>query len=266
VFAYLLLRALGFTHGIATLGTVSLLFATTFLHYVQICQENNLMLAMSLAGCFRLLRWLDSGAARYAALAGAAFGFSLLIRLTTMGDTGGAFVFLALALWWGPRRPLASLAWFLPPFLAGAAVERGYQFLRFAQWGGTYYSSQGVQHLFPPRPPGIGLGTSLWMPQNSIFLYDPLLPLALILLIAFWAATAPRVRALALGALSTLATSRPPASTRGAPAMCRRPFISCACWPCRCSAPTGAPSGARCGRPPSCSSPGAWSSRSPPCC
>lgn len=50
VFAYLLRRALRFAHGAATLGTLSLLFATTFLHYTQICQENNLMLAMMLAG------------------------------------------------------------------------------------------------------------------------------------------------------------------------------------------------------------------------
>ena len=42
------------------------------------------------------------------------------------------------------------------------------------------------------------------MPQNSIFLHDPLLPLALILLIAFWASTSARIRALALGALATL--------------------------------------------------------------
>jgi len=207
VFAYLLLRALGFAHGAATLGTLSLLFATTFLHYTQICQENNLMLAMMLAGLFGFARWLDTGQGRYAALAGAAFGFSLLIRITTLSDAGGAFVFLALAWWWGPRRPLSSLGWFLPPFLAGVAIERCYQFIRFQQWSGNYYSPMGLQNLFPSRLPGSGsgYGESLWMPQNSIFLYDPLLPLALILLIAFWAATSPRTRALALGALATLA-------------------------------------------------------------
>ncbi|MBL0159085.1 MAG: hypothetical protein IPP47_18525 [Bryobacterales bacterium] len=210
VFAYLLLRALAFSHGIATLGTLSLLFATTFLHYLQICQENNLMLALSLAGLFGVARWLDTGAGRYAALAGAAFGYSLLVRPTTLGDAGGAFVFLVLALWWGPRRPLvslASLAWFLPPFLAGGMAERGYQFLRFGVWTGTYYttSGSGVQDLFPPRPPGTGYGSSLWFPQNSIFLFDPLLPLLLILLAVFWTATAPKVKAVALGALATLA-------------------------------------------------------------
>ncbi|HEY3440965.1 MAG TPA: hypothetical protein VGK29_09445 [Paludibaculum sp.] len=204
-FAYLLLRALAFAHGIATLGTLSLLFVTTFLHYLQICQENNLMLALSLAGLYGVTRWLDTGAGRFAALAGAAFGYSLLIRLTTLGDAGGAFLFLVLALWWGPRRPLASLAWFLPPFLAGCLAERSYQFLRFGVWTGTYYSYAGVQALFPPRSPGSGYGSSLWMPQNSIFLYDPLLPLLLTLLVVFWAATAPKVKALALGALATLA-------------------------------------------------------------
>ena len=117
IFAYLLLLALGFEHGAAALGTLSLLFATTFLHYTQICQENNLMLAMMLAGLYGFARWLDTGRGRYAALAGAAFGFSLLIRITTLSDAGGAFVFLALAWWWGPRRPLGSLGWFLPPFL-----------------------------------------------------------------------------------------------------------------------------------------------------
>jgi hypothetical protein len=205
VFAYLLLRALGFAHNVSTLGTLSLLFATTFLHYMQICQENNLMLALALCGSYGVARWLDTGGARYAALAGAAFGGSLLVRLTTLADAGGAFVFLALALWWGPRRPLGSLAWFVPPFLAGGVIERCYQYLRFEQWSGTYYSTLGVQHLFPTRPPGSGYASSLITPHNSIFLYDPLLPLALVLLVAFWAITAPRVRALALGALATLA-------------------------------------------------------------
>lgn len=205
VFAYLLLRSLGFAHGVATLGTLSLLFATTFLHYVQTCQENNLMLALALAGSYGFARWLDTGVGRFAALAGAAFGFSLLVRPTTLADTGGACVFLALALWWGPRRPLGSLAWFLPPFLAAAAIERWYQDLRFQQWGGTYYSSLGLHTLFPSGPSWSGYGASLWMPQNSIFFYDPLLPLALLLLAVFWAAKAPRIRALALGALATLA-------------------------------------------------------------
>ena len=204
LFAYLLLRTLGFAHGVSTLGVLSLLFATTFLHYVQICQENNLLMALALAGSFALARWMDTGAPRYAALAGAAFGFSLLVRITALGDAGGAFVFLALAWWWGPRRPLGSLAWFIPPFLTAVGIERCYQYIRFGQWTGTYYSSQGVQTLFVPRPPLKGIGASLWMPQNSIFLFDPLLPMALLLLVVFWTLTAPRVRALALGALATL--------------------------------------------------------------
>ncbi len=160
---------------------------------------------VALGGSYGVARWLDTGGPRYAALAGAAFGGSLLVRLTTLADAGGAFVFLALALWWGPRRPLGSLAWFAPPFLAGGLIERCYQYLRFEQWSGTYYSTLGVQHLFPKRPPGLGYDSSLFTPHNSIFLYDPLLPLALFLLVAFWTITAPRVRALALGALATLA-------------------------------------------------------------
>lgn len=92
-------------------------------------------------------------------------------------------------------------------FLAGCLAERGYQFLRFGVWTGTYYttSGSGVQNLLPPRPPGLGYDSSLSLAKLHLSLRSAASPPLLILLAVFWAATAPKVKAVALGALATLA-------------------------------------------------------------
>src|SRR5512140_373833 len=146
--AYLLLRRLGFPHAPSALGVLSLLLATTFLHYVQNCQETNLMLACALAGAHSIVLWLRSQRPRDAALAGATFGYAFLIRPTTLADTGGAMVFLFLSLYWTParsgdavRRWLGFARSFLPVLAAFVLVERLYQHLRFGNWLGTYWGS-----------------------------------------------------------------------------------------------------------------------------
>ncbi|WP_321472016.1 hypothetical protein [uncultured Paludibaculum sp.] len=217
-FAYLLLRQLNFAHAPATLGTLSLLLATTFLHYIQNCQENSLMLAMALAGAFFTLRWLDHRRWRDAAWAGSAFGVSLLARLTTLADSAGIVLCLLLLLLWkygsGKTAAAALLAYAKGCALAFAvfvAIERLYQYHRFWTFRGTYYtpflepapstSNSGGMFNYPLIS---GLQDALLSPQNSIFLFDPLLVIALVALAIFWRRLEPRVRALALGATATL--------------------------------------------------------------
>jgi len=206
VFAYLLLRRLEFPHRPAALGTLSLLLATTFLHYQQNCQENNLLLAWALIGTYYLATWRESGLARHAAAAGVAFGCSMLVRPTALADLGGALIFLMLL---RPRGLHRFAAAFLPPWLLLVVIERSYQHARFGNWFGTYY---GAVSLSGGAPAGLvystpfftGVGKALWSHDHSIFLYDPLLVLTLILLVVYWRRIAPPVRAFAVGALATL--------------------------------------------------------------
>ncbi|MBN9657267.1 MAG: glycosyltransferase family 39 protein [Acidobacteria bacterium] len=217
-FAYLLLRRLQFPHAPAALGTLSLLLATTFLHYIQNCQENSLMLAMALGGAFYTLRWLVHRRWQDAAWAGSAFGVSFLTRLTTLADAAGIVLCLLLVLFWQHRNlraPASALLdyskGFVPAFTLFVAIERLYQYHRFWTFRGTYYTA----FLEPPpstdnsgnmfnHPLLSGIRDALWSPQNSIFLFDPLLLITVILLILFWRRLEPRVRALALGAAATL--------------------------------------------------------------
>jgi hypothetical protein len=217
LFAYLLLRRMGFPHGPSALGVLSLLLATTFLHYLQNCQENNLMLACALAGAHFIALWLRNERPRDAALAGAAFGYAFLIRPTTLADTGGAMVFLFLSLRWtsdrtgdAVRRWLGFARSFLPVLAAFVFIERLYQYARFGNWLGTYWGSVPL----PGSSTGgwmfggnfrHGIGAALWSPDSSIFLFDPLLALSLAMLAAFWKKIDVRVRAFAAGAVAALA-------------------------------------------------------------
>lgn len=217
-FGYLLLRRLGFLHAPATSGVLSLLTATTCLHYIQNCQENLLMLAMALIGAERTFRWLDDHRWRDAAYAGAAFGLSLLTRLTTLADAAGVLIALLLMLLWqkqGLRTAAQSLLsyakGFVPTFAACAAIERLYQYHRFWTFRGTYYtpflepqpSTDRSGNMFN-NPMLAGWTEPLFSPQNSIFLYDPLLLAALILVVVYWRRIEPRLRAFALGSIATL--------------------------------------------------------------
>ncbi|QOY87364.1 glycosyltransferase family 39 protein [Paludibaculum fermentans] len=217
-FAYLLLRQLKFAHAPAALGTLSLLLATTFLHYIQNCQENSLMLAMALAGGFFTLRWFDHRQWRDAVWAGAAFGFSFLTRLTTLADAAGIVLCLLLLLLWDTRNmkttAAALLAYakaFTPAFAVFLLIERLYQYHRFWTFRGTYYtpflepppSTDSSGNMFN-NPLLAGVKEALWTPQNSIFLFDPLLVITLLALGVLWRQLEPRVRAFALGAAATL--------------------------------------------------------------
>ncbi|MGC4048574.1 MAG: glycosyltransferase family 39 protein [Paludibaculum sp.] len=217
-FAYLLLRQLRFAHAPATFGTLSLLLATTFLHYIQNCQENSLMLAMTLGGALYTLRWLDHRRWRDAAWAGAAFGVSFLTRLTTLADLAGVLLCLLLLLLWQHRnlhQPASALLshakGFVPAYALFIAIERLYQYHRFWTFRGTYYtpfvepppSTDKSGNMFN-HPLSSGIWDALWSPQNSIFLFDPLLLITVIVLVLFWSRLEPRVRAFALGAAATL--------------------------------------------------------------
>src|SRR5215831_1415807 len=96
---YRLLILLGFNPAEAIAGILALLFATTHLHYTQNMMENNYIQLLSLTGFAFQYQWLRSGSRRALAIGSAAFGWNLLIRLTTGFDLIAGAIFLLLTLW-----------------------------------------------------------------------------------------------------------------------------------------------------------------------
>jgi len=89
------LRLLGFSVRESVAGVLALLFCTTHLHYTQNMMENNFIFLLTLTGFSFQYEWLRRGSARALLAGSAAFGFNLLIRLTTGLDLiaygGGTF-------------------------------------------------------------------------------------------------------------------------------------------------------------------------------
>jgi len=202
-----ILTSYGFPAPAASAGALSLLFATTCLAYVQCAQENELLLVLALASLFSISRWQQTGAARWAALAGATCGFAILVRLTSVLD---AAVFGGLALLTaGYRR---RFAWaFAPGVAAGLLIDRWYHWLRFGEWFSTYMGILGRQG----RPPGApesypfsypfakGFLGAFFAPDKSLLWFDPLLVLLMVLAACRWRNLDRRLRP-ALLALSGL--------------------------------------------------------------
>lgn len=191
-----LLLRFGFTGWAVSAGTVLFLFGTTVLHYVQNCQENLLLLACDLWAFCCVLRWRDEGRRLDAIAAGAAAGFAILTRLTAGLEVAAVLLFAFLVL---RSRTWRIVAQALPAFLAFAFLERFYNFYRFGAWLGTYVPnvrdpSGGAAAAFP-RPFLPGFLGPFTAPHVSIFLFDPLLPAALLLLAVYWRRVELPVRA-----------------------------------------------------------------------
>jgi hypothetical protein len=216
-----LLTQLGFTQREAVAGVLALLFCTTHLHYTQNMMENNYIMLLTLVGFSYQYQWVRTGSTRALAIGSGAFGLNLLTRLTTGLDlmAGGAFVILILgfeqvrerAFWkrWLDYGKVAS-----PVYGLFVLIDRLYQFYRFGSFTNTYVSlAAAAQRRADPTLPANypwttpfndGFLGPLFKPEKSIFLFDPLLLLAIFLLILLWKRLAPQVRAYALTSLMLL--------------------------------------------------------------
>ena len=202
ILAYLLLRLFEFGSLASAAGAISLLFGTTCLAYVQCAQENLLLLVLALGSLCGIRQWLRDGRLVWCAVAGAALGFALLTRLTAVLQLP---VFAAMALCWHGnwRRFLAG---FLPPVLVAVLLERFYQWYRFGNLLGSY-----VETGPPGSPPSYPFNAPFWRgflgtlfsPDKSIFLFDPLLLLLIGLAVWRWRRLGRdlRIALLGLGAL-----------------------------------------------------------------
>ncbi len=219
--AFRLLRQLRFSVREAVLGVLALMLCTTHLHYTQNMMENNYIMLLTLAGFSFQYEWLRTGSKRALRVGCAALGMNLLTRLTTGLDLVAAGVFLLLVLWLEQGRgrelgrrfvPYCQVA--APVYAVFLLVDRLYQFYRFGSFTNTYLSTFAKeQRLLEPTLPANfpwstpfhqGFLGALFKPEKSIFLFDPLLVLAILLLVVLWRRLSPEVRAYGVTSLLLL--------------------------------------------------------------
>ena len=206
------LRRLNFSEGQAAVGVLAILLASTHLEYTQITQENNYIFLLTLVGFSYQYEWLVGGSRRALLIGSAAFGLNLLTRVTTGMDliAGGVFILLALMLegvrgraLWVRWRAYVSVS--VPVYLFFGFLDRLYQFYRFGSFFNTYMSLTAKESRL--RDPSLplnfpfttpfheGFFGALFVPSKSVFLFDPLLILTIILGGVAWRRFTPAVKA-----------------------------------------------------------------------
>jgi len=220
--AFRLLNQLRFSAKEAIAGALALLFCTTHLHYTQNMMENNYIMLLTLAGFSFQYEWLRTGNRRALLIGSGALGLNLLTRVTTGLDLIAGGVFLLAVLWFERVR---GRAWWelildygriaFPVYVLFAIVERLYNFYRFGSLTQSYLPifARELRQRDPTLPANFPWSTpfhegvlgALFKPEKSIFLFDPLLALALILLVALWKNLGAEIRAYSVTALLLLA-------------------------------------------------------------
>ena len=206
------LRQLNFGVKPAVAGTLALLVLTTHLHYTQNMMENNYIFLLTLSGLSYQYEWLRNGKLRALLIGSGAFGLNLLTRLTTGMDLLAGALFLLLALWfegvrdrqrWNRCRTYIATA--LPVYVLFGLIDRLYQYYRFGSFFNTYVSvvagearqrNPALPASYPFETPfHVGFLGALFAPEKSIFLFDPLLVLMMVLAAVAWNRFSPVVKA-----------------------------------------------------------------------
>jgi len=219
--AFRLLRQLTFGVQEAVAGVLGMMFCTTHLHYTQNMQENNYIMLLTLAGFSYQYEWLRTDRARALWIGSGALGLNLLTRVTTALDLIAAGIFLMAALWFERvrgrelwDRALAYCKVAVPIYVFFGIVERAYSFYRFGSWTQTYIpifarvsreQDPSLPANFPWSTPfHEGVLGALFKPEKSIFLFDPLLVLTLLLIAMLWKRLGTEVRAYIIASLLLL--------------------------------------------------------------
>ena len=201
--AFRFLRQLRFGVREAVAGVLALMFCTTHLHYTQNMQENNYIMLLTLTGLSYQYDWLRSGSRRALWTGSAALGLNLLTRVTTGIDVITAGVFLLMVLWlegirgrelW--QKALGYWAIAVPIYGFFAVIERLYSYYRFGSLTQTYLPifAREMKAQDPSLPANFPWSTplhegvlgALFKPEKSIFLFDPLILLAIVLIVVLW--------------------------------------------------------------------------------
>ncbi|MGA2101179.1 MAG: hypothetical protein ABSG34_08750 [Candidatus Sulfotelmatobacter sp.] len=219
--AFRFLRQLKFGVKDSIAGVLALLFCTTHLHYTQNMMENNYIMLLTLVGFSYQYEWLRSGSRRALWIGSGALGLNLLTRVTTGLDLIATGIFLLIVLWtervrvrslWS--RVIAYCKIAMPVYAFFTLLERWYNFYRFESWTHSYIPVFArEQRLQDPTLPASfpwstpfheGVLGALFKPEKSIFLFDPLLLLAILLFVLLWKRMGTEVRAYALTSLLLL--------------------------------------------------------------
>jgi hypothetical protein len=217
--AFRLLRQLRFATKESVAGVLALMFCTTHLHYTQNMMENNYIMLLTLTGLSFQYEWLRTDSRRALFIGSSALGLNLLTRLTTGLDLIAAGVFVLFVLWFERaglegawRRLIAYSRIAAPIYLFFLALDRAYQFYRFGSFTNTYVAvfAREERQIDPALPANFPWSTPfhagflgpLFQPEKSVFLFDPLLVLAIFLLACLWKRLTPELRA--YGATSLL--------------------------------------------------------------
>jgi hypothetical protein len=206
------LRQLNFSVTQAVAGVLALLLATTHLHYTQNMMENNYICLLTLTGFSYQYEWLRNNRRRALVVGSAALGLNLLTRITTGIDLLAGAFFLLLVCWlenvrgpalWHRARIYAATAF--PIYAVFVLLDRLYQYHRFGSFFNTYVTVfTREMHQREPWLPAkypwetpfhVGFFGALFKPEKSIFLFDPLLVLMIVLAILAWKWFSPAVRA-----------------------------------------------------------------------
>ena len=232
--AFRFMRQLKFRVREAVYGVLALMFCTTHLHYTQNMAENNYIMLLTLTGFSFQYEWFRTGKHRALFFGSAALGLNLLTRVTTALDLLGCALFLLLLMRMEAKSPFLAASGrsggsepsfarrmldyarvAVPVYLVFTLIERAYNFYRFGSWTDTYLPIFArEQKLLDPTLPAnfpwstplhVGVLGALFQPEKSIFLFDPLLVLALGLLILLWKRLTAEVRAYAIASVVLLA-------------------------------------------------------------
>ncbi len=206
------LRQLNFRVKHAVIGVLALLLATTHLHYTQNMMENNYIFLLTMTGFSYQYEWLRNGSRRALLIGSGAFGLNLLTRLTTGMDLIAGALFLLLVLWlegirgqvlWDRCRTYIAVA--LPVYAVFGLLDRLYQYYRFGSFFNTYMRvianetrqrNPSLPASYPFETPfHVGFFGALFAPEKSIFLFDPLLILMILLAAVAWKKFSPVVKA-----------------------------------------------------------------------
>jgi hypothetical protein len=215
------LRQLMFGVKQSVAGVLALLLLTTHLHYTQNMMENNYICLLTLVGFSYQYEWLRGGRKRALLIGTGALGLNLLTRLTTGMDllACGLFLLLVLALEGVRGRDLRARCWSyvkvaLPVYAVFGFLDRLYQFYRYGSFFNTYMSvtAQETRMREPWLPASypfdtpfhVGFFGALFAPEKSIFLFDPLLVLMILLVVVGWRRFSLTVKAYLLTAAAML--------------------------------------------------------------
>ncbi len=207
IISFFFICNLGFNNKQSIFGTLTLLFGTSFLAYAQTHQENSLLFLVTLSGYALSLKWILTGSKFNLLLSAMALGFGILVRITGVLDILSVFLFVFSLLflqsktegwtWYALRKKTLEYVFVCGPiYLFYLGLDRLYHWMRFGTLLGTYSSIWTTQYkaLYPSLPQSfpfstpfeVGFFGALFSPERSVFLFNPLLIITLILSIKYW--------------------------------------------------------------------------------